>query len=93
MTGALDRDACVTCGDAAMAGRVVAVRGATATVEADGRREQVGIELVAPVAIGDVLVCHAGIALQKAAPETADFIRGHPGPPPTSSVARKRLHE
>jgi hydrogenase maturation factor len=43
----------------------VDVRGATATVEADGRREQVGVELVEPVAPGDLLLCHAGIALEK----------------------------
>ena len=31
----------------------------------EGSREQVGIELVAPVERGDVLLCHAGIALEK----------------------------
>ena len=49
----------------AVAARVVDVRGVTATVEAEGRREQVGVELVEPVAPGDVLLCHAGIALEK----------------------------
>ena len=82
MTGRIDRDSCVTCGDVAVAARVVAVSGATATVEANGRRQQVGIELVAPVAAGDVLLCHAGIALQKAAPETADSS----GPPSSSPL-------
>jgi hydrogenase maturation factor len=43
----------------------VDVRGVTATVEADGRREQVGVELVEPVAPGDLLLCHAGIALER----------------------------
>jgi hydrogenase assembly chaperone HypC/HupF len=56
---------CLTCGDVAVAARVVDVRGVTATVEADGRREQVGVELVEPVAPGDLLLCHAGIALEK----------------------------
>lgn len=56
---------CVTCGDVAVTARVVEVRGATATVELDGAREDVGIELVEPVAAGDLLLCHAGIALQK----------------------------
>jgi hydrogenase maturation factor len=61
----LDLDHCLTCGDAAVTATVVSVSGDTATVEAGGRREQVGIELVAPVAPGDALLCHAGIALQK----------------------------
>lgn len=56
---------CVTCGDVAVAATVVRVRGHTATVAVDGRREQVGIELVEGVAPGDVLLCHAGIALEK----------------------------
>ena len=44
---------------------MIAVEGATATVDANGCREQVAVELVAPVAAGDVLLCHAGIALEK----------------------------
>jgi hydrogenase maturation factor len=74
MTGTSDRVACITCGDVAATLRVVGVRGMTAIVEAGGQRELVGIELVQPVAVGDVLVCHAGIALQKAAPEAADSL-------------------
>ncbi len=61
----LDREHCLTCSDEAVTATVVAVEGANATVEADGRREQVGIELVEPVEPGDVLLCHAGIALEK----------------------------
>jgi hydrogenase maturation factor len=61
----LDPDRCVTCSDEAVAAIVVEVAGVTATVEAEGGREQVGIELVRPVAPGDVLLCHAGIALEK----------------------------
>ena len=60
-----DVDTCLTCGDVAILATVVGVSGSTATVEADGAREDVGIELVEPVVPGDVLVCHAGIALQK----------------------------
>lgn len=56
---------CLTCGDVAVAATVVDVRGVTATVEAEGLREQVGVELVDPVEVGDVLLCHAGIALEK----------------------------
>ncbi|HZR92578.1 MAG TPA: HypC/HybG/HupF family hydrogenase formation chaperone [Gaiellaceae bacterium] len=60
------RATCITCGDVAVEGRVVAVGpGDTATVEVDGRREQVAVELVRPVAVGDSLLCHAGIALAR----------------------------
>jgi hydrogenase maturation factor len=56
---------CITCSDEAVEARVVAVEGSNATVEVEGRREQVGIELVAPVEPGETLLCHAGIALEK----------------------------
>jgi hydrogenase maturation factor len=58
-------DRCITCGDMAVEATVIAVEGATATVNANGSTEQVAVELVAPVAAGDVLLCHAGIALEK----------------------------
>jgi hydrogenase maturation factor len=60
-----DPDRCITCGDVAVAAKVVAVDGTTAVVDAEGRSERVGIELVAPVEPGDVLLCHAGIALER----------------------------
>ena len=65
MTAGPDR--CLTCGDVAVQAEVVAVDGDTATVEAAGRTEQVGIELVRPVEPGEILLCHAGIALAKVA--------------------------
>lgn len=58
-------DACITCGDVAVEARVVSVDRHTATIEKDGAREQVAVELVAPVAVGDVLLCHAGVALER----------------------------
>jgi hydrogenase maturation factor len=61
----LDAEHCITCGDVAVTATVVSVSGDTATVEVDGRREQVGIDLVSPVEPGEALLCHAGIALQK----------------------------
>ena len=61
----LDVEHCITCGDVAVTATVVSVSGDTATVEVDGRREWVGIELVSPVEPGEALLCHAGIALQK----------------------------
>jgi hydrogenase maturation factor len=56
---------CVICGDVAVTAVVVEVEGTTATVEVDGRREEVAIELVGPATPGDVLLCHAGIALER----------------------------
>jgi hydrogenase maturation factor len=61
----LDAEHCITCGDVAVTATVVSVSGDTATVEVGGRREHVGIELVSPVELGELLLCHAGIALQK----------------------------
>jgi hydrogenase maturation factor len=58
--------ACITCGDVAVEARVVAVRSpSSAVVEIGGKREEVATELVDPVATGDLLLCHAGIALEK----------------------------
>ena len=56
---------CVTCGDVAVDAVVVKVEGSTATVDVEGRREEVAVELVEPVVAGDVLLCHAGIALER----------------------------
>jgi hydrogenase maturation factor len=56
---------CITCGDTAVTGLVVEVDGATATVDVDGERLHVAVELVEPVVVGDLLLCHAGIALEK----------------------------
>jgi len=57
---------CSLCSDAAVVARVVAVYGATALVEADGCAAAVAIDLIDDVEVGDQLVCHAGIVLQKA---------------------------
>ncbi len=58
-------DACITCGDVAVEARVVAVREETATIEKDGAREEVAVELVDGVSVGDILLCHAGVALER----------------------------
>lgn len=58
-------DACITCGDVAVAARVVAIAEQTATIELDGAREQVAIDLVEGVAVGDTVLCHAGVALER----------------------------
>jgi D-sedoheptulose 7-phosphate isomerase len=62
--GLLD-DACITCGDVAVAARVLAVRNGTAVIEKDGLREEVAVDLVERVKVGDILLCHAGVALEK----------------------------
>ena len=69
--GLLD-EACITCGDVAVEARVVAMRGATAMVESEGAREEVAVELVEGVREGDLLLCHAGVALEKLADAEAD---------------------
>lgn len=58
-------DSCITCGDLAVPARVVAVSGGHATIERAGAREEVAVELVDDVTLGDTLLCHAGVALQK----------------------------
>jgi hydrogenase maturation factor len=61
-------DTCHTCGDVAVEARVLDATEDMALVEADGVRERVAVELVAPVEPGDVLLCHAGIAIRKLEP-------------------------
>jgi hydrogenase expression/formation protein HypC len=56
---------CITCSDEAVPAVVLEVEGPNATVDAEGKRERVGIELVDDVEPGDTLLCHAGIALEK----------------------------
>jgi D-sedoheptulose 7-phosphate isomerase len=68
--GLLD-DACITCGDVAVQATVVAVDNGNATIEKDGAREDVAIDLVTGVKVGDLLLCHAGVALEKVSGESA----------------------
>lgn len=58
-------DACITCGDVAVQARVVAISAGTATIELDGAREQVAVDFLDGVAVGDTVLCHAGVALQR----------------------------
>jgi len=69
---ALLEDVCITCGDIALPGRVVGLTGLGATVDFDGACEEVACELIADVTIGDLLLCHAGVALERLDP-AADF--------------------
>ncbi|HET7758331.1 MAG TPA: HypC/HybG/HupF family hydrogenase formation chaperone [Gaiellaceae bacterium] len=61
----MNAERCLTCSDEAVRAVVVEVEAPNATVEVDGQRERVGIELVEGVEPGDTLLCHAGIALEK----------------------------
>jgi D-sedoheptulose 7-phosphate isomerase len=58
-------DACTTCGDVAVEARVVSLRNGTAVTERDGLRQEVAVDLVEGVEVGDLLLCHAGVALEK----------------------------
>ena len=60
-------DACITCGDVAVEARVVEIDRMTAVVERDGQREEVAVEFLDGVGVGDVVLCHAGVALEKLA--------------------------
>jgi hydrogenase maturation factor len=51
--------------------RVAELQGPTAVVERDGAFETVALELVEGVEVGDRLLCHAGVALEKLGPEGA----------------------
>jgi D-sedoheptulose 7-phosphate isomerase len=80
--GLLD-EACITCGDVAVQARVVALHNGSATIEKDGAREDVAVELVEQVAVGDLLLCHAGVALEKLSPQQstgASLKPTEPGP-------------
>jgi D-sedoheptulose 7-phosphate isomerase len=58
---------CITCSDEAVEAVVVSVAGAEAVVRTDGAEERVAIDLVPDAAPGDVLLCHAGLALERVA--------------------------
>jgi hydrogenase maturation factor len=66
MTGErCDEEHCITCGDVGVAMRVVSVSdGGAECVEEDGtRHEGIALELVEPVAPGDRVLVHAGVAI------------------------------
>ena len=56
---------CITCSDEAVAAEVVALDGVEAIALGDGVEERVAVDLVPEASRGDVLLCHAGIALQR----------------------------
>lgn len=63
---ATDSGTCITCGDIALPLTVLEVIGSDARCQdADGREELVAIELVGLPAPGDLLLVHAGVALER----------------------------
>jgi D-sedoheptulose 7-phosphate isomerase len=66
--------ACITCGDQAVEARVAEIRGATAVIEKDGATEEIAIDLVEDVKVGDTVLCHAGAALEKVESDPTDFL-------------------
>lgn len=66
----LDRDGCVVCSDAGIPLRVVSIENDDALCEdASGNRTEIALELVQPVAVGEVLLTHGGVAIGKIEPE------------------------
>jgi hydrogenase maturation factor len=62
---------CLTCADALLAATVLRINTGhnLALVELSGRQEEIDITLVAPVAPGQVLLVHGGVALAHAREE------------------------
>jgi D-sedoheptulose 7-phosphate isomerase len=58
-------DACITCGDVGVRARVVELHDSGAVVDAGGVREDVAIDLVEGIAVGDHVLCHAGVVLER----------------------------
>ena len=70
----LDHDGCIVCSDAGIPLRVVSIDGDDALCEDTvGNRTEIAIELVKPVAVGEVLLTHGGVALSKI--EKADKLK------------------
>jgi hydrogenase maturation factor len=67
VTCTLDHDGCVVCSDAGIPLRIVELDGDDALCEdSAGNRTLIAVELVAPVAAGDVLLTHGGVAIGRA---------------------------
>jgi hydrogenase expression/formation protein HypC len=63
----LDHDGCVVCSDAGIPLRIVELQGEDALCEdSAGNQTMIAIELVAPVAAGDIVLTHGGVAIGRA---------------------------
>lgn len=67
-------ESCVTCGDVAVEAQVVSLENGHAVVARGEAREQVAVDLVAGVEVGDRVLCHAGVALEKLPPDPTGFL-------------------
>jgi hydrogenase expression/formation protein HypC len=52
--------------------RVVSISGPTAQVEEGGVRREVRVDLIEQVAVGDYVIVHAGVAIERLDPEEAE---------------------
>ena len=68
------QDACVTCGDVAVEAEIVAMCGTLGTVRAAGATEEVALDLVPDARLGDRVLCHAGVALEKLEADPTAFL-------------------
>ena len=59
---------CVTCGDVAVQGSVVAVEGSRGLVRTAQGEEEVDLSLVDPVRPGELVLCHGGVAIERVKP-------------------------
>jgi len=67
MTAECHDEVCITCSDQLLAVVVTGVdaRAGIARATIDGSTVEVGIDLIDGVTVGDVLLCHGGVALQR----------------------------
>lgn len=78
-------EGCITCGDVALPLTVVEVLGGDARCRDDaGREELVAIDLVGEVMVDDLLLVHAGVALEQLDPRRNPAIRRPSGTDPTT---------
>ncbi|MDQ3506699.1 MAG: HypC/HybG/HupF family hydrogenase formation chaperone [Actinomycetota bacterium] len=64
----LDHDGCITCSDAGIPVRVIAIGNDDALCEdGAGNRAEIAVELVSPVRIGETLLTHGGVAIGRVA--------------------------
>ena len=61
----LEPERCLTCSDEAVAARVRSVERLEAVIAVGAETERVAIDLVPDARPGDLLLCHAGIALER----------------------------
>jgi hydrogenase maturation factor len=67
-------EVCITCSDQLLAVLVTGVdaQAGVARGTVDGSTVEVGIDLLDGVDVGEVLLCHGGVALQRGTPVEAD---------------------